>query len=68
MCYYATIHTIKCDLSCELSLYLLAGLKYMIPTKYDTELISSSWDDFMDHLRYFVYFKAIKPDLVPIKE
>ena len=39
----------------------------MIPIKYDTKLISSSWDDFMNYLRYFVYFKAIKPDLVPIK-
>ena len=42
MCYRATIHTIDCDLPHDLSLYLLAGLKYMMPTKYDTELISKS--------------------------
>ena len=37
-------------------------------TKYDTNLISSSWDNFVDYLRYFIYFKARKPDLVLIKE
>ena len=67
MCYHATIHTIDCDLHRDLSLYLSAGLKYMMPTKYDTKLISKSWDNFMDCLRYSVFFKARKPDLVLIK-
>lgn len=61
------IHTIDCDLLHDLSLHLSAGLKYIMPTKYDTELISKSWDDFVDRLRYFIFFKARKPDLVPIK-
>ena len=39
----------------------------MMPTKYDTELISKSWDDFVDRLRYSVLFKARVPNLVPIK-
>ena len=42
ICYCATIHTIECDLSCNISLHLLARLKYMMPTKYDTNLISKS--------------------------
>jgi len=67
MCYYAAIHTIEYDLPCDISLHLLARLKYMMLTKYNTELISKSWDDFVDHLRYSVLFKARKPDLVPIK-
>ena len=67
MHYYAMIHTIDCDLLHDLSLHLSAGLKYIMPTKYDTELISKSWDDFVDRLRYFIFFKARKPDLVPIK-
>ena len=40
----------------------------MMSTKYNTELIDSSWDNFVDYLRYFVYIKAKKPDLVPIKK
>ena len=67
MHYHATIHTIDCDLPRDLSLHLSAGLKYMMRTKYDTKLISKSWDNFVDHLRYSVFFKARKPDLVPIK-
>ena len=67
MCYHAIIHTIDCDLSCDLSLHLSAGLKYMMPTKYNTELIRKFWDDFIDCLRYSVFFKVRKPDLVPIK-
>jgi len=67
MRYRATIHTIDCDLPRDLSLHLLAGLKYMMPTQYNTKLISKSWDDFIDRLRYSVFFKARKPDLVPIK-
>ena len=67
MHYHADIHTIECDLPCDISFHLLAGLKYMMPIKYNTKLISKSWDDFMDRLRYYVFFKARKPDLVPIK-
>jgi len=68
MRYCAAIHTIECDLPCDISLYLSAGLKYMMPTKYDTDLISKSWNDFVDRLRYSVLFKARKPELVLIKE
>ena len=67
MYYYTTIHIIECDLPYDLSLYSLAGLKYMMPTKYDTDLISKSWDNFIDCLRYSICFKARKPNLVPIK-
>ena len=42
MRYYASIHTIECDLPCEYCLHLLARFKYIIPTKYNTELISKS--------------------------
>ena len=42
MCYCATIYTIECDLSYDISLHLLARLKYMMPTKYNTNLISKS--------------------------
>lgn len=38
----------------------------MIPTMYNTELISKSWDDFMDRLRYYVLFKAKYNDTLPI--
>ena len=68
MHYHAAIHTIECDLPRDISLHLSAGLKYMMPTKYDTELISKSWDDFVDCLRYSILFKTRTPDLVPIKE
>ena len=40
----------------------------MMPTMYNTKLISSSWNDSVDYLRYFMYFKAKKPNLVLIKE
>jgi len=65
MCYCASIYTIECDLPCEYGLHLLARLKYIIFTKYNTELISKSWDDFMNCLRYFVLFKAKFKDMLP---
>ena len=52
----------------DIGLYILARLKYMMQTKYNTKLISSSWNDSVDCLRYFIYFKVKKPNLVLIKE
>jgi len=39
----------------------------MMFTKYNTELISSFWDNFIDYLRYFVYVKTKKIDFITIK-
>ena len=65
--YRASIHTIECELPCELSLHLSAGLKYMLPTVYDKTLISQSWDDFVDRLRYSIYFKAQSSIVSPLR-
>ena len=35
--------------------------------KYNTELISSFWDNFIDYLRYFIYVKTKKIDFISIK-
>jgi len=51
MHYHTIIHIIECDLPYDLSLHLLARLKFMMPTKYNTDLISKSWDNFMSYLR-----------------
>lgn len=51
MHYHTTIYIIECDLPYDLSLHSLARLKYMMPTKYNTDLISKSWDNFIGCLR-----------------
>ena len=39
----------------------------MLPTVYDKTLISQSWDDFMDCLRYSIYFKVRSSIMSPLR-
>ncbi|KAF7764097.1 hypothetical protein Agabi119p4_8634 [Agaricus bisporus var. burnettii] len=56
--YRATIHEIECSLPREIGLHLSVGFKYMLPTKFNTDLIWKAWDDFVDRLRWSCFWKA----------
>lgn len=61
MRFRSVVHLIDCDLPPDIAMHLSAGLKYMMPTKFDTDLISKSWDDFVNRLRWSTLF-AYKKD------
>jgi len=43
-------------------------LKYIMPTKYNTNLITKSYNNFINHLTYSIFFNTTNPHLVPIKK
>jgi hypothetical protein len=57
MCYHSTIHMINCDLLKNIASQLSAGMKYMMPTKLNLDLIHSAWDNFINCLHWSIHFK-----------
>ncbi|KAF7771867.1 hypothetical protein Agabi119p4_6178 [Agaricus bisporus var. burnettii] len=58
MRYRSSIHEIECELPSNIASQLSAGMKYMMPCKFNKNLILDAWDDFVDRLRWNVFWKT----------